>query len=149
MEFHDDGSASITFHGIKNDTDRKGFKCSLPPHSDILLDPVQALRMYLQRTQEFRCQEYSPIFLGLNAPHRAISSATVGNILQAAIDSAGLGGKGYTPKSFRPTGAQAAIDSHTDPKVALQHGRWKNDSVFYEHYVHARPDDDYTDRILH
>jgi hypothetical protein len=42
--FKEDGSAMITFHGIKNDTDRKGFTTYLPPAKNEILDPVSALK---------------------------------------------------------------------------------------------------------
>ncbi len=39
IQFHPDGSCSITFHGIKQDTDRAGFQVQLPPAIDSKLDP--------------------------------------------------------------------------------------------------------------
>jgi hypothetical protein len=89
-----------------------------------------------------------PLFLTLSTPYRAITSSTAACILKDPITQAGLAGQGLTPKSFRPSGAQAATDSKVDPKLAQQFGRWKTESVFYEHYVHSKPDKDFTSNIL-
>ena len=146
--FQDDGSVSFTFHGIKNDTDRKGFVCSLPPCSDRKVDPVSALKCYIDRTAMYRHSPEDALFLTLSHPYRAISAGTVSSILREAISKAGLDGMGFSAKSFRPTGAQAAVDSHTDAKTAQQHGRWKSESVFYEHYVHSKPGVSFTDNMM-
>lgn len=150
LRFREDGSVDVVFHGIKNDTDRKGFQCSMFPHQDRKLDPVGALEVYLHRTglQLPKGEAVRPVFLSLNRPFHAISADTIGSILKEAITRAGLGSKGFTAKSFRPTGAQAAVDLGVDPKTAQQMGRWKTESVFFSHYVHAKPSSDYSNRLL-
>ena len=137
VEFCNDG-ANITLHGIKNDTTRTGFAVFLQPTKEAKLNPVQALRDYIDCTQQVR-PPAKPVFLTLTAPYKAISASTVATILNEAIKLAGLDGMGYSAKSFRPTGATAAIDMHCDPDIAMRLGRWKTRSVFYEHYVHSKP----------
>ena len=44
-------------------------------------------------------------FLALNPPYAAIVAKTVAGIMNEAIALVGLSGKGYSAKSFRPTGA--------------------------------------------
>ena len=137
VEFCNDG-ANITLHGIKNDTTRTGFAVFLQPTKEAKLNPVQALRDYIDCTQQVR-PPAKPVFLTLTAPYKAISASTAATILNEAIKLAGLDGMGYSAKSFRPTGATAAIDMHCDPDIAMRLGRWKTRSVFYEHYVHSKP----------
>jgi hypothetical protein len=137
VEFCDDG-AKITFHGIKNDTSRAGFSVFLQATEEDKLNPVLALKEYISRTNNIR-PESCPVFLTLTSPHRAISAGTVATILNDAIKLAGLDGHGYSAKSFRPTGATAAIDMKCDPEIAMQLGRWKTRSVFFDHYVHSKP----------
>lgn len=146
--FNHDGSCDIVFHGIKQDTDRAGFNVHLPPAVDTRLDPVLTLKDYISRTEVYRPVGQKPVFLTISPPYHAISSDTVSNVLKQAIDLAGLAGQGYSAKSFRPTGATVAIDKGYNPKVVQRLGRWKTDTVFFEHYVHSRTQDSYTSDIL-
>ena len=135
VSFQED-SMLIRFHGIKNDTSRKGFEVSVPRASVKKLDPVDCLQYYIEKTDCHRSVENNAVFLGLNKPHKALSSSAVAGILQEAIDMAGLKNQGFSAKSFRPTGATAAVSTDCDPNVAMQLGRWKSETVFFEHYVH-------------
>ena len=90
-----------------------------------------------------------PVFLSLKPPFHGIRSAAISQILNEAIKLAGLGGMGYSARSFRPTGATAAVQAGTKPETAMQIGRWKSDLVFRERYVYPLADKDYTDNVLH
>lgn len=136
----------ITFFGIKNDTQRTGFEILLPAHKDKRVDPVEALKCYIQRTESLRTDK--AVFLSLNKPYKAITAAAVGKILEEAIGLAGLSGQGYTAKSFRPTGATLAIDRGVEPKIVQKLGRWKCTDVFFEHYVHSRTPPDYVSKLV-
>jgi hypothetical protein len=70
------------------------------------------------------------------------------SILNDAIQRAGLGGQGFSAKSFRPTGATAAIAADTKPETAMEIGRWKTDQVFRQRYVYPLVKEDYTDEVL-
>ena len=142
-----EGGAYVTFHGIKNDTSRTGFRVFLQPASDSKLDPVCTLQDYIARTKDYR-PEGNPVFLSLTPPYHAIAAGTVASVLNEAIKLAGLDGQGFSAKSFRPTGATAAIDMQCDPDTAMQLGRWKTRSVFFEHYVHSRPPENLSTNIL-
>jgi hypothetical protein len=149
LHFQEDGSLVIDFHGTKNDTDRSGFSVTVRPTTNSLLDPVCALQTYIERTHEQREQTLDkPVFLTLTKPFRAIDSKTVSNILKTALKHVGLQSEGFRPKDFRPTGATKAVESLEDPKKVMRLGRWKTESVFYEHYVHSVPSDTISDNIL-
>ena len=147
ITFLDSGEAKIIFHGIKNDTSRTGFDVILQPVTDRKLDPVATLQDYITRTSDFRPNE-KPVFLALNPPYAAIAAKTVAGIMNEAIALAGLSGKGYSANSFRPTGANLAVETGCDPEIAMRLGRWKTKSVFYDHYVHAKPPDALSANIL-
>ena len=68
--------------------------------------------------------------------------------MEEAIRTAGLENKGYSAKSFRPTGATAAIDSGENPDIVMKTGRWKTASVFRDRYVHSQPPIDHTHSVL-
>ena len=145
IRFNEDGSLSITFWGIKNDSKRQGFEVTVHPNKDdILLDPVRCLKLYIEKTDEFRPKDTSPLFITLKAPYRAISSDTIGNILEESISAAGLADMGFTAKSFRPTAATMAIQKGMSPETAMQLGRWKTKEVFFNHYVYPQVPESYT-----
>ena len=138
VKFCDDGAAQLVFHGIKNDTAREGFQVLMQPVTEGKLNPVQALKVYIERTDLVRPRG-NPVFLSLLPPHGPISAATVSSVLNEAIHLANLSGQGFSAKSFRPTGATAAIDLGHDPDITMRLGRWKTRSVFFDHYVHSKP----------
>lgn len=149
LVFNDDGSLTVQFFGIKNDSTRSGFVVTIPAHSDKKLDPVLALRVYLDRTASQRLSSGTgAAFLTLHPPYRAIQSSTVGSILSKAIALAGLGGRGFSPKSFRPTGATMAVDGGISPHIVQQIGRWKCTDVFFKHYVHSQTPSGFSDSLL-
>ena len=114
--FQADKSITITCFG----TDRSGFEVTIPSTSDPGSDPVRALKAYLHATVRERSQcRDDPVFVTLKKPYRAIRSETVASILSEAINLAGLGGQGYTPRSFRATGATAAVAANTNPQTAM------------------------------
>lgn len=146
--FEQDGSLHITFHGIKNDTDRSGFEVVLPPGTNPILDPVKTLADYLRHTNQVRRVHNSSVFISLYQPYNAISAATVASILDESITQAGLSRELYSAKSFRPTGATVAVNKQHNPKTVMKVGRWKTESVFYDHYVHSTTPLSFTDDIL-
>jgi hypothetical protein len=149
VRFHEGGSMTLQFFGIKNDTDRSGFEVQIPGSSLVKCDPVRSLSAYLQRTQKLRCPTTKPLFAKLSATHSAIKAPmVVAKILKEAIDLAGLGGQGYTPRSFRPTGATAAIKAGVLPETAMQIGRWKTREVFFGRYVYPQAPDGYSEDIM-
>ena len=146
--FNEDGSAQITFFGIKNDMQRTGFEGRLPSHSEAKLDPVRTLHDYIHATMPQRPQPENPVFISLRAPFHAIDSSTVAKVLNSAISQAGLDNKGFSAKSFRCTGATAAIEEGCDPEIVMKLGRWKTRDIFYEHYVHAKTPEDFSNNII-
>ena len=141
-----DNAVEVTLFGTKNDLERKGFVVSLPIHMDTSICPVLALRCYITRTELLRRDK--AVFIALKAPFGALSSAAVAKDLQSCIDMSGLKGRGFSAKSFRPTGATVAIDKGTDPKMVQSVGRWKSTEVFYGHYVHSRTPENFTSTVL-
>ena len=94
------------------------------------MDPVKTLRDYIERTEHMRPVEDKPVFLSLRTPYKALGSGTIAKLLGQAINLAGLGGRGYSAKSFRPSAATAAVASKVPSETAMQLGRWKTKEVF-------------------
>lgn len=147
VTFCDDG-VKIVFLGIKNDTSRSGFEVFLPRGSVPQLDPVSALQVYMDRTRTMRATANGAVFLTLTKPYLGVSARVVSQILSSMIVLVGLAGRGFTAKSFRPTGASVAVAHGFDPDKVRRLGRWKTPSVFLEHYVHNKIDNSYVDALL-
>ncbi|KAK6165446.1 hypothetical protein SNE40_022373 [Patella caerulea] len=145
--FHSDKSMSITLFGIKNDTNRSGFKIRIPKSDSVKCCPVDTLRIYLEKTSDLKV-EGNPVFLTLTRPYRPIKSDTIAKILTDSINTVGLAGQGFTAKCFRPTAANAAVKMACNPDTAMHIGRWKSRDVFYDHYVHPMAPKAYTNQIL-
>ena len=120
---------------------------NVPPSSDTKCDPVQCLKTYIDRTNQFKSDSYSLLFIALRPPYKAISADTDCTILEEAIALANLKGKGFTAKSFRPTGAFTAVSQGTLPKTVKKIGRWKTKEVFMTHYVYGKVPESFTDDI--
>lgn len=146
VRFHADGSMRITLHGIKNDYHRDGFEVRVNPSSDGHVDPVQAVKCYIERTAKIRPSN-RPLFLSLKKPYQGIGADTVGSVLEKAIKLADLHHKGFTAKNFRPTGATRAIEGNIVADTVRKVGRWKSRETFEEHYVHSKPPQDFTDIV--
>lgn len=148
--FESNGSMRITFHGIKNDTSRSGFEVIVPPATNAILDPVQTLHDYIDKSMSCRRKSanVNAVFLSLYSPYKALSAQTIASILKDSIVDAGLDRNMYSAKSFRPTGATVQIDKGVEPKTVMKMGRWKTDTVFFEHYVHSRTPSTFTDNIV-
>ncbi|KAH3722254.1 hypothetical protein DPMN_065210 [Dreissena polymorpha] len=125
VHFENDGSITLHFWAIKNDTNGQGFEINIPPCDDSSCDPISCLKMYIERTEQFRQGDYRPLFLALNAPYKHISADTVANILQDSITAAGLNDQEFSSKSLRPTGSTQAVSIETLPETVMKIGRWK------------------------
>ncbi len=143
VSFHDDDSVTIAFFGIKNDTSRTGFEVRIPQTDNEKSDPVRCLQCYIDKTEHL-CKGVRPLFLSLRSPYTALSANGIRTVLNEAIRLAGLDKQGYTAKSFRPTGANAAIAAGVTPECAMQIGRWKTKEVFFNHYVYPMAPPSYT-----
>ena len=145
LSFDSEG-LTVTFIGIKNDTQRSGFEVYIPRSKIFATDPVSTLQSYIERTSNQRTDK--AVFISVKKPFSALSASSVSKILESAIILAGLDGQGFSAKSFRPTGATRAIDSGMDPNIVQKIGRWKCTEVFRNHYVHSKTPSDYTETLF-
>ena len=74
----------VTFFGMKNDAQRKGFEVILPKSNVVKIDLVQTLYDYTKRTWEDTGQD-SPVFISFRSPYNAVDSSTVSKLLEEAI----------------------------------------------------------------
>ncbi len=141
-----DGTAEIYFHGIKNDSDRDGFRVFLQRVADSQVCPVEALLCYMTRTALMAGGAQGPVFITLQKPFRPLCVTSVTNILNEALSHAGL--SGYSAKHFRCTGATNTVTAGMTVDTVQALGRWKSAETFRKHYVHVHPDRAMTDAAL-
>ena len=146
--FLPDGSAGVYLFGIKNDLHRDGFRVFMRPCSVQKVCPVSALATYMKRNGNNNPDPGRPVFTPLNYPFSNLSAASITNILNKAIQMAGLANQGFSAKSFRPTGETAAIEGGMDPDRVGSTDHWKSQECFETHYVHAKLPEDITDAIF-
>ena len=108
--------------------------------SNRILDPVQCLKDYIDRTCEMRPSDTKPLFISLKPPNKALKADTIGYILEEAICLVGLKDRGFT--------ATLAMNAGILPETAMQVGRWKTKEVFFNHYVYPRLPKNYSEKIL-
>ena len=142
-----DQYATVQLFGIKNDYQRDGFSMQIPMALNKVLCPVRTLKDYMVRIQHLLRVD-GPVFISLNRPYTALSSAGIGAVLNKAIELVGLHKKGFSVKCFRPTGATVAIEAGIQPDFVQATSRWKSTEVFKKHYVHAKPPQGFTDAVL-
>jgi len=145
--FQPDGTLCMYLHGIKNDYARDGFRVIINPMDEEKLCPVQTLYDYMERTKCLT-NDKGPVFLTMKRPIKAMSTQSVAQVLVKSIKLVGLEGRGFSAKNFRPTGATAAIENGLEPEEVRATGRWKDKETFDKHYVHARPNINFTRRLL-
>jgi len=146
--FNDDGSMCVRFFGTKNDSTRTGFEVNVPKAKDHKVDPVNCVKVYIDRTCRVRPIDDAPLFIALKSPYKAINSSSIARILGNAIQLAGLDNHIFSAKNFRPSAATAAVNSDVSADTAMQLGRWKTKEVFLNHYVYPRAPDDYTQNLV-
>ena len=146
--FKSDGSMRMFLFGIKNDYSREGFEVPVVPASVHKLCPVETMQDWLKRTESINPSSTRPVFFPLNCPFDVLSASSVSSILSKSIKLAGLSGKGYTPKLFRPMGATVAIQSKMDPDMVRKIGHWKDRQCFEDHYVHSVPHKNMSNVVL-
>ena len=146
LEFVING-VNIANFGGKTDKNRDGIPTTITRASDQLLCPVAALESYIARTTARRSTLSEPsifIYLDGNKANK-LSDQRVASILKAGLQAAGI--DEATARSFRKTGASAAINKGVDPDLIMKLGRWRSVDVFYRHYVNWDRAD-LTDTIL-
>ena len=148
IQFKQDLSA-VTFCllGFKNDYNANGAEVTIVSSADPILCPVKALKLYLEKIESFRNGERH-LFIANKKPYGALSAQRCSKLLQKTAELAGLDPQLFTGRTFRRGGATTAINNNVNPDIVMTMGRWKSPQTFYGHYVRARTEDNYTDKVL-
>lgn len=148
LTFNQDGSVTVNFFGIKNDYDRGGFEIRIEPAKERVIDPVECMRAYFNKTANVMADRV-PVFPAVRPPFQGINAQSIAQILNTSIKEAGLDTNMFSAKCFRPSAATAAIVSGCDPNTTRLRGRWKNNDVFFSNYVFPISETNISDNILY
>jgi|GEM_PF-5577106 len=146
IKFHSSGM-TVLFFGIKNDADRHGFEVQVDRVENVVICPVACMQAYLKRTENLVVGDKSPVFISLVQPFKGVNAQTIASILRESIKDAGLPDT-FTARSFRPTGATAAVVGGVDPHTARSLGRWKSEQVFFERYLYPISQSSISERMF-
>ena len=75
----------IVLHGIKNDYSRDGFDITVVKASDMMICPVDAMKVYADRTAQINDDPRRPVFTPVNFPYSGLSASAIAKILSQAI----------------------------------------------------------------
>jgi len=140
LSFQDD-HVDINHFGGKTDKEMNGIQMKIFKASDTQVCPVLHLQQYIKRTADGRKTEQVFISIKNDEP---IGDQRISNILKETLKLADIDAMA---RSFRKTGATAAINDGVHPDLVMKLGRWRSPDVFFKHYVDWK-DVNVTDRIL-
>ena len=103
------------------------------------LGPIEALRQYLEKTQQTRQTIGSKMVFLATSQEKQLGDQRISKLLTQCLIDAGI--EDATARSFRKTGASAAINSGMEPDMVMKLGRWKSANVFFNHYVNWEQED--------
>lgn len=148
INFNNDGSMTVQFFGIKNDSSKTGFEIRIAGSEDKTIDPVVCLKHYFLRTESCLFGHVKkPVFISLKSPYRGLTAATVTNILSTTLTHAGIRDK-YSARSFRPSAITAAVIGGADAQSVRVQARIKTQSVFFDNYKYPITHDSMTDQVF-
>lgn len=140
----------LPIYGFKNDYNHEGiivevFECKAKKFC-----PIAAFETYIERTKHQRSSMEGKIgvFISLSAPYHNISFKRCAAILRWCSEKAGLDPKVFTAKTYRKGGVNTALQKGIEPDAIMRLGNWKNDDVFWQHYVLRTIPPQFTDIIF-
>ena len=106
------------------------------------LCPVRALRVYLERTREYRQEQVGNLFLAPKDPTRAASKNAIAYFIKSTIKEAYQDVSEETmklcrvgPHEVRAVGTSLAFEHNLAVETVLEAAQWRSSSVFTGHYL--------------
>ena len=123
-------SVIIVNFGGKTDKDMAGIPTTIKESSSALLCPYVHSRTTFSGPNRTVSVSEKPVFLYLNGKHpEPLGKQRIAKIMTRTLQAAGI--DDTTARSFRKSGASAAINKGTDPDLVMKLGRWKSVDIFF------------------
>ena len=119
------------------------------PHSKWLC-PVTCLDSYVERTSAWRVfgDGPQPLFLAIQAPQKAVSSATIGRWLKDIMKEAGIDVDTFKAHSTRGAASSAARDRGVSVQDILQTADWTRETTFNRFYYRPKYSNSFGKAVL-
>jgi hypothetical protein len=116
------------------------------PHKKIQLNklketklcPVECLRQYIERTQNFRTNvSLDALIIEERSPHKPIGAQRIAKLNLKSMSAAGIDVDKYKAHSLRAAGVSAARDAGLSEEQVAQ-GKWASTTTMRRHYDRSR-----------
>lgn len=102
-------------------------------HQDKLLCVVEALSVYLKKTQQLRGQN-KKLLISYVKPHEEVSRATIARWTKVIMTASGIDMNIFTPHSTRAAANSAAAVAKVPLQTILSTAGWSSEQTFAQYY---------------
>ena len=90
------------------------------------LDPVNCLRLYVERTSHLRPKQGNQLFISTVSPFQPVKSSTIAGWLKRFLDRAGIDTSIWTAHSIRGASTSKALKVGVSVQSILESANWKS-----------------------
>ena len=98
------------------------------------LDPVNCLRLYIERTSHLRPKQGNQLFISTVSPFQPVKSSTIAGWLKRFLDRAGIDTSIWTAHSIRGASTSKALKVGVSVQSILESANWKSVGTFRKFY---------------
>lgn len=106
----------------------------IPSLSNVDCCPVQALKVYIDRTASIRDPNINKLFVSTIAPHAGVTANTMSRWIRSALELSGEDTSVFKAHSTRGAAASKASASGISVDEILKAGHWSSESTFSRFY---------------
>ena len=101
---------------------------------DPILDPLQCLKTYLERTNHLRPSEGNNLFVSISRPYKPIVSSTIAGWIKKLLAKVGVDTEIWTAHSTRGAATSKALSVGVSVKTILDSANWSSAGTFKRFY---------------
>jgi len=117
---------------LKTSRPGKGFLISLKKFRNKKLCVYDALKIYLERTKDIRCE--SKWFISILGPHRTVSSQTISRWLKTVLETSGVDTSIFSGHSFRHSATSKASSAGICLDTIYKAAGWSEKSKVFARF---------------
>ena len=135
IKFNPSAKYLYVFSDLKVIRQRPCFIITLPSYSDVdRLQTVEVLRLYIEKTKQFRVDKYHQLLLSWRPHHKPVTTDTLARWIRQVMHDAGIDIKSFGAHSVRGASASFALRQNASIDSLLRAGDWSSLSTFNKHY---------------
>ena len=109
--------------------------------------PVQTILDYIDKTQQWRDDQNTKVFLSNSTSHSPVTTATISTWLKETLKLAGINTNIFTPHSTRAAGSSKSRGKGMNKQTILSMGNWKQLSTWERHYYRQTQAEKHTEEF--